>query len=244
MSTQKHKPGTLTRRVVVRVTYLVDEPNSPSDRELATLINQAAAALLPAAGFPKPAEVVTECGLSTCVMNTIALQHAFVVTDGHGLVPVTGLKIIEHSAESADTVINVGRLPAAGDLVLSTAPVLVPTSVLEAARHNGPTTDPEVACEITLKDESGFLAVYHVYDDDDRGQGPRACWFSFSPTGSDSDDHGEHGTFDVRLLPGSQGRESMLLPEIKDLVQAAWDTGYFKDWKWPEREDAMVTYKL
>ena len=56
-------------------------------------------------------------------------------------------------------------------------------------------TDAELA--LTHK----CVEIYHIYENDFVDECTRSYWFSIVSRGSDDDDHGEHGTFDVRELP-------------------------------------------
>lgn len=45
------------------------------------------------------------------------------------------------------------------------------------------------------------VEVFHIYSNDYVDEGPRTYWYALHPYGSDEDDHGENGVFDVRELP-------------------------------------------
>ena len=56
-------------------------------------------------------------------------------------------------------------------------------------------TEPDVAVE-----HKG-VEVYHLYKNDQEQSGAREYWFCIDECGSDDDNHGENGVFDIRELP-------------------------------------------
>lgn len=49
--------------------------------------------------------------------------------------------------------------------------------------------------------EHNGVSIFHVYNDNDIGQGQRTYWFATHEDGDDGDAHGRNGVFDVRYLP-------------------------------------------
>ena len=74
--------------------------------------------------------------------------------------------------------------------------------------------------ELALKYQG--VSIYHIYKDDDNGQGVREYWFGLDEYGSDNDtvEDGEHIVFDVRDLPSY---DSNL--DIEDVLRKAIDNG-------------------
>ena len=86
--------------------------------------------------------------------------------------------------------------------------------------------------EVFLK-HSG-VKVYHLYKDDDAGQGPLSCWFALDLNASVNG--GEHeGVFDVRDLDDYVDERS---PE--NAIRAAIDSGHFDDWDYETNDDESV----
>ena len=85
------------------------------------------------------------------------------------------------------------------------------------------------------------VKVYHVYKRDDFNGPPRECWFTLWEFGSDSDGHGNNGTFDVRELPAPPQRylrkaEREFPRHPADIVAPilhAIDSGHFDRWDVP-----------
>lgn len=74
--------------------------------------------------------------------------------------------------------------------------------------------------ELALKYQG--VSIYHVYKDDDNGQGVREYWFGLDEYGSDNvtDEYSGHVTFDVRDLPSY---DSSL--NVEDNLRKAIDNG-------------------
>lgn len=66
------------------------------------------------------------------------------------------------------------------------------------------------------------VSIYHIYKNDDNGQGVRTYWYGLDEYGSDdgTDECGEHIVFDVRDLPSY---DSNL--DIEDNLRKAIDNG-------------------
>ena len=74
--------------------------------------------------------------------------------------------------------------------------------------------------ELALKYQG--VSIYHIYKDDDNGQGVREYWFGLDEYGSDNDTvgDGEHIVFDVRDLPSYDSSLS-----VEDNLRKAIDNG-------------------
>lgn len=86
----------------------------------------------------------------------------------------------------------------------------------------------------------GGLVVYHIYKNDDVNDPTREYWYSLWAYGSDEDDHGEDGAFDVRDLPNAGGCRTEL--KQKRIIREAIDAGYFDDWLNPDDAAGGTTY--
>ena len=85
------------------------------------------------------------------------------------------------------------------------------------------------------------VKVFHIYKHDDFNQPPREYWFTLWEFGSDGDDHGTNGTFDVRDLPVPPDsylrRAEKAFPnhpadDVAPILHAI-DSGHFDGWKVP-----------
>lgn len=74
--------------------------------------------------------------------------------------------------------------------------------------------------ELALKYQG--VSIYHIYKDDDNGQGVREYWFGLDEYGSDNgtDEEEGHIVFDVRDLPSYDSNLS-----IEDNLRKAIDNG-------------------
>lgn len=86
----------------------------------------------------------------------------------------------------------------------------------------------------------GGLVVYHIYDNDDVNDPVRAYRYSLWGYGSDDDQHGENGVFDVRCL--QHGATATTDARQKSVIRKAIDAGYFDDWANPDDVAGGMTF--